>query len=61
MVFTGYEKQIEDLQNENERLKIIANNAIDYMICKGALSVQEICNYIGCTKEDLIEYNFIDE
>lgn len=42
-------------------LSTIAYNAIDYMLCEGKLTIEEICEYIGCTKEDLTEHGLIDE
>ena len=41
-------------------LESIAYNAIDYMLCESEMSVEEICEYIGCTEEDLKRYGLLD-
>ena len=60
-MFSGYEKQIEDLTNERDRLNTIAYNAIDYMLCEAGMTVEEICEYIGCTMEDLLDHDLIND
>lgn len=42
-------------------IKTIAYNAIDYMLCEGDLTIDEICTYIGCTEEDLRNNGLIEE
>lgn len=42
-------------------VKTIAYNAICYMLYEVKLTIPEICEYIGCTKMDLIELGLIDE
>ena len=39
----------------------IAYNAIDYMLCEAELTIPEICDYIGCTEEDLKELGVLAE
>jgi hypothetical protein len=41
-------------------LEAIAYNAIGFMLCESEMSVEEVCEYIGCTKEDLEEYGLLD-
>jgi hypothetical protein len=45
----------------NMSLNSIAYNAISHMLCESEMTIEEICDYIGCTKEDLLEYDLIDE
>ena len=42
-------------------INVIAYNAIDYMLVEAQMTIEEICEYIGCTEEDLREHNLIDE
>jgi hypothetical protein len=42
-------------------LSSIAYNAIGHMLCESNMTIEEICEYIGCTKEELIEHGLIDE
>lgn len=42
-------------------INTIAYNAIDYMMCEGQLTIDEICDYIGCTKEDLKNNGLMSE
>lgn len=42
-------------------LNTIAYNAIGHMLCESEMTIEEICEYIGCTKEELIEHGLIDE
>ena len=55
--------EVVELEEEREIMDIntIAYNAIDYMLCKGELTVEEICDYIGCTEEDLRSNGLIEE
>lgn len=39
----------------------IAYNAIDYMLFETNLTIPEICDYIGCTEEDLKELGVLAE
>jgi predicted transcriptional regulator len=41
-------------------IKTIAYNAIGYMLCEAGMTVREICEYIGCTEEDLRNKGLID-
>ena len=42
-------------------INTIAYNAIDYMLCEAEMTVEEICDYIGCTEEDLRNNGLIEE
>ena len=42
-------------------IKTIAYNAIDHMLCECAMTIEQICNYIGCTEEDLRNNGLIEE
>lgn len=42
-------------------IKTIAYNTVDYMLCEGNLTIPEICEYVGCTEEDLRENGLIAE
>lgn len=42
-------------------LNSIAYNAVCHMLCESNMTIEEICEYIGCTKEELIEHGLIDE
>lgn len=42
-------------------INTIAYNAIDYILCEGRLTVKEVCDYIGCTEEDLRSNGLIEE
>ena len=55
--------EVVELEEEREIMdsNTIAYNAIDYMFCKGGLTVEEICDYIGCTEEDLRSNGLIEE
>lgn len=39
----------------------IAFNAIDYMLCEAEMTVDEVCEYIGCTKKDLKDYGLVHD
>lgn len=41
-------------------LDAIAYNAIGFMLCESEMSIEEICEYIGCTEDDLRHYGLID-
>ena len=40
---------------------MIAYNAIDYMLTEAEMTVEEICDYIGCTEADLKSKGLIEE
>jgi hypothetical protein len=42
-------------------IKTIAYNAIDHMLCECAMTIEQVCDHIGCTKTELIEYGLIEE
>lgn len=42
-------------------IKTIAYNAIDYMICEAGMTIEEICDYLCCTEEELREKGLIQE
>ena len=42
-------------------INTIAYNAIDYMLCEACMTIEEICEYIGCTEEDLRNNGLIEE
>ena len=54
-VINNYENEIKKLKEERKRFLVIAYNAIDYMIGVADMSVEQICEYICCTKEEYDE------
>lgn len=57
------EKALEKEYGVEEKkfsLDSIAYNAIGFMLCECEMDIEEICEYIGCTKADLAEYGLLD-
>ena len=40
-------------------LEAIAYNAIGFMLCEAQMTIEEICEYIGCTVTELQEYGLL--
>lgn len=53
---------MNNLERENERLKALLANAICGMICGDYnAEIDEICEYIGSTREELVELDVLED
>lgn len=48
------------MKDKQMTLESIAYNVIGYMLCEGEMELWEICEYIGCTMEDLEKYGLLE-